>query len=212
MRSREDAGDLTRLNDWSQLSSSVVSDCLDRSGAMHHGIKPLSGGRILGPAFTVSTSGGDNTQVHHAIPHCRPGDVLVVDAKGDESRAVWGEVLTRAALEVRISGVVVDGAIRDLDAIRSLEFPIFARSASPAGPLKGGEGTIGEPVSCGGLEVSKGDLVVGDADGVVVVPVQRTSEVLAMASERRSEEADWIRRIQEGETTVKILGLQNLGG
>jgi regulator of RNase E activity RraA len=192
---------------WQGLPSTVVSDCLDRSGAMDGRIRLLSGERLLGRAFTVRTTAGDSAVTHRALRDAPPGHVLVLGAEGGRERAVWGAVLTEAALRAGLAGAVVDGVVRDLAQIRALGFPLFARGSTAAGPHKGGRGTHGEAVSCGGVVVSPGDLVLGDLDGVVVVPAARVDAVARDAVERLRVEETWIERIRSGESSADILGI-----
>ena len=192
---------------WGELPSTVVSDCLDRSGAMDGRIRLLSGRRLLGRAFTVRTTSGDSAVTHRALRDAPSGHVLVLSAEGGMERAVWGAVLTEAALRCGLVGAVVDGVVRDLAQIRALGFPLFARGSSAAGPHKGGRGAHGETVSCGGVVVSPGDLVLGDLDGVVIVPAAKVDAVARDAVERLRVEDSWIRRIRAGERSADILGI-----
>lgn len=192
---------------WRELPSTVVSDCLDRSGAMDGRIRLLSGDRLLGPAFTVRTTAGDSAVTHRALRDAPAGHVLVLSAEAGMERAVWGAVLTEAALRCGLVGAVVDGVVRDLAQVRTLGFPLFARGTSSAGPHKGGRGTHGEAVSCGGVVVSPGDLVLGDDDGVVVIPAAMVDAVAGEATERLRVEGEWIERIRTGETSADILGI-----
>lgn len=193
---------------WQQLPSAVVSDCLDRSGAMDGRIRLLSGQRLVGPAFTVRTVAGDSATIHRALREVPAGHVLVVSAEGGMERAVWGQVLTEAARRAQLVGAVIDGLVRDLAQIRAVGFPLFARGSSPGGPHKGGLGSFGEIVQCGGVVVSPGDLIVGDLDGVVVVPAARVDGVSRDAVERLRAEETWIERIRSGETSADILGIE----
>ncbi len=190
---------------WRELPATVVSDCLDRAGAMDGRIRLLSGERLLGPAFTVRTVAGDSAVTHRALRDAPAGHVLVLSAEGGLERAVWGAVLTEAALRCGLVGAVIDGVVRDLAQIRDLGFPLFARGSSAAGPHKGGRGTHGEVVQCGGVVVASGDLVLGDLDGVVVIPAARVDAVARDAVERLRVEGAWIERIRSGERSADIL-------
>jgi regulator of RNase E activity RraA len=121
-------------------------------------------------------------------------------------RAVWGYLMTCSAQAAGVAGAVIDGAIRDVANIKALGFPIFARAVTPAGPHKGWRGQIGIPVSCGGVVGSKGDLIIGDEDGVVAVPADMIDDVLARARDRARVEAQWVERIRAGQS-VSVLGL-----
>ncbi|MGH8935231.1 MAG: RraA family protein, partial [Acidimicrobiia bacterium] len=159
-------------------------------------------------AFTAQTAAGDSSTIHRAVASAPAGSVLVVGAEGAESRAVWGYVLTVAAVSRGVGGAVIDGSVRDLEAIRAEGFPLFAPSTCPAGPHKGHPGTVGEPISCGGVVVAPGDVVVADTDGVTVVPAALQGEVPRLARERRAVERTWLERIRDGESSLAVLNLE----
>jgi 4-hydroxy-4-methyl-2-oxoglutarate aldolase len=188
------------------FGTALISDCLDRVGAMDSRIARVSGARLAGPAFPVRTMAGDSRVLHHALMKVPAGSVLVVAAEAHRERAVWGEIMTVMAQAAGVVGLVVDGAVRDIEAVRRRAFPVFACGVSPAGPHKAGVGSIGATVSCGGVVVSAGDLVLGDADGVVVIPKAREQEVFEAARARRELERSWISRIEKGESSVDVLG------
>lgn len=190
------------------LPTAVLSDCLGRLQAMDGGIRRLSGQGLAGPAWTVTTVAGDSRTVHRAVASAPAGSVLVIDAGGHDRRAVWGDVLTHAAQKAGILGVVADGVVRDIAHIRAGGFPLYARGTCPAGPHKGGSGPVGAVISCGSVVVAPGDIVVGDADGIVVVPHDSIQNVLTCANRRLSTEEAWRGRIADGESTVSILGLE----
>ena len=193
---------------WQTIPTSVASDAMNREGSMVGAIKPLAPTmRLAGQARTVSAMVGDNGIIHAAVALAAPGEVLVIDAGAGEDIAVWGEVLTRAARARRIQGIVLDGATRDAEAIRNLGFPVFCRAIAPRGPHKGFGGTIDGVVSVGGVAVRPGDLVLGDGDGVTIVPLGRRVAVLKGAETVIANEAEWIAAIETGKTTVEILGL-----
>jgi RraA family protein len=194
--------------DWTDAPTGLISDCRNRLGVMSSCISRMAGGRLAGPAFTVETVAGENGTIHRALAHAPAGSVLVVDAGGYADRAVWGGILSLAARGRGIAGVVIDGAVRDIDEIRELELPLFARATSPAGPHKGWQGRFGHPISCGGVTVAPGDVVVGDADGVVVVPAGEVTRIATDVAERLALEASWRDRIEAGESTASMLGLE----
>lgn len=196
------------LSRWNDVPTPLISDGLQRFGCMDPCIRQLSGDGLVGPAFPVETMEGDSATLHHAVNRAPEGSVLVVDAKGLRTRAVWGEVLSTAAEARGLRGLVLHGAIRDLDAIRQRGFPVFAMGSTPAGPHKGWQGRIGEPISCGGVPVHAGDLVVGDADGVVIIPASHVDDVYRSAMEKQQQEDGWIGRIEAGESTLDILDLR----
>lgn len=164
------------------LPTAVLSDQMERGGGIA-GLAPLPGTalerHLAGPALTVRTRPGDNLVVHKAIDLAREGEVLVVDAGGATDRAVMGEIVYRHAVSRGIAGVVIDGALRDARDIAAGPVPVFAKGANHQGPYKSGPGDIRFPVSVGGTVVRDGDIVVGDGDGLVVVPRDRAAAVAA---------------------------------
>lgn len=190
------------------LAASLLGDAMNRSGIMEAAIKPVAPGtRLAGQARTVTAMSGDNGIIHAAIPHMRPGEVLVVEAARVDDVAVWGEIMTHCAMERGVAGLVLDGAIRDVAAIRDLGFPVYCRAVVPRGPHKGFGGTIDAPVACGGVPVIPGDLIVGDDDGVAVVPLADVDRVLAAARAAETREAQTIEKIRGGKTSAELLGL-----
>ncbi|MBC7340395.1 MAG: RraA family protein [Firmicutes bacterium] len=173
-----------------RLATPNIADCMSRLYTMDYAIGPVGGGqvRMAGTALTVSVAHGDNLMVHKAIDMAQPGDVIVVSAGGDVSRAIVGELMCRCAQWRGVAGMVVDGAVRDGEGIREMGFPVFAGGLTPAGPYKNGPGEINVPVACGGVVVFPGDIVVGDGDGVVVIPAPDAESVLAKAEGRRARE------------------------
>jgi 4-hydroxy-4-methyl-2-oxoglutarate aldolase len=154
---------------------------------------------------------GDNLAVHRALERCKSGDVLVVNAGGDNSGYV-GEVLANAAHARGVRGVVIDGGVRDIDGFRRLRFPVFARWISMRRVSKLGPGTIGERAEIGGIEVSPGDVIVADSDGVLVCEKARFDATLRGAEERAEREAGMIAKIAKGELTLDLLGLRAAAG
>lgn len=193
----------------SKVSTGILSDCMNRMQAMDAGIRPISDGiRVCGPAFTIQSMESNNWGAHQALAIAKPGDVLVLAARGGMQSAVWGHVMTAAARKRGIAGVVIDGCIRDSDENKSDALPIFARGICPSGPHKGWPCNLNVPVSCAGVAVLPGDIIVGDDDGVVVVPASRATEVLEESAKRSDLEKDWYRRLEAGEVTVNLLGLK----
>jgi regulator of RNase E activity RraA len=166
-----------------RLPTSILSDAMERTGGATgvHWVRGARWERAAGPAFTVRTRAGDNLVVHRALDLTPPGSVLVIDAGGHLDRAVFGEIMARYAAAQGVRAVVVDGAVRDVEGLAAGPVPVFARGVSHLGPYKAGPGEIGGPVQVGGAVVRTGDIVVGDADGVAVVPACRLAEVLDTA-------------------------------
>jgi 4-hydroxy-4-methyl-2-oxoglutarate aldolase len=162
------------------LPTAELADAAGFPIAMDARIRPVwRGARSAGPAFTVRTPAGEFLSVREAAEQAPADAVLVVDGGGDLRQALWGDKMSRLALERGIAGFVVDGAVRDRDGIEALGFPVFAAGTVPTPPARDRRGELEVPVACGGLEVRPGDLVYGDADGVVVVPHERHDEIVA---------------------------------
>jgi 4-hydroxy-4-methyl-2-oxoglutarate aldolase len=156
-----------------------ISDSMDLN-LMDREIRPIFQGapRIVGPAVTVTVPPGDFLMIAGALKTVRPGDVLVIDGRGDTSRALWGEYFSTWARGLGVTGVVIDGASRDTADIEALGFPVFARATIPRRPSLNGQGEVNVPVSCGGVCVLPGDLVVGDREGVIVIPLRHLDKIL----------------------------------
>ncbi len=198
------------IEKYRDIPASIASDVLNRMNVMQAAIKPVTGGvHVVGPAVTVKGMVGDNLMSHHAIYHARQGDVLVIDARGHTDTSVWGGIQTLACSKRGIAGVIIDGSVRDVEDIRRIGIPVFCRGVTPAGPHKGWGGSINEPIQCGGVAVLPGDLIVADDDGVTVVPRGQAESLIPLCRRRMKEEQDWIRRVEAGESTVSMLGLDN---
>jgi len=180
------------------LAVSLLSDNMARvSGAI--GLRPFhAGGALAGTAVTARTRAGDNLAIYRAFGQCRPGDVLVVDGGGALDQALMGDIMTRYAESAGLAGVILDGAIRDVAEIRQRPFPVYARGVTHRGPHKNGPGEINVPVSVGGMVVNPGDLVVGDEDGVLAIPVADAAGVIAAAHTQAEREAAQLAAIAEG--------------
>ena len=191
------------------LPTSILSDSMGRVNAMMAEIKPITENiSMAGPAVTVQCMVGNNTIIHRAIYVAQAGDILVIDAKGHKDTAIWGYIMTKAAMYRGIKGVIIDGSIRDVKENRETGFPIFCRGITPGGPHKGSGGNINVPIKCGGVAISPGDFVVGDDDGVVIVPKHATKGVLIDAKIRVKTEEKWLKGLEEGRTTSEVLGLE----
>ncbi|WP_336855160.1 methyltransferase [Sinomonas albida] len=178
------------------LPTPNIGDAMERLGVLDSAIKSVwPGGRLAGPAFTVWTRAGDNAYIHRALAEAAPGDVVVVNGQGDESRALLGDLIGARARNAGLAGFVIDGAVRDAAGLEQVGMPVFARTTSPAGPYKNGPGALGCAVAVGGVAVLPGDIVVGDDDGAVVVPRGRAEEVLLAAEAVQQDEAERMRNI-----------------
>jgi len=178
--------------------SAVISDNLDRlPGSI--GLRPFHrSGKLVGPAFTVRTRPGDNLAIHRALEMVGPGDVIVVDGGGDETRALIGEIMKEIAEWRKAEGFVIDGAIRDVTAFAASDFPCYARAVIHRGPYKNGPGEINVPVSIGGCVVSPGDIVVGDGDGIVSFPAEIAATLLSAVQAQLAREEQMIKTIRDG--------------
>ncbi len=179
-------------------STSIISDNLARlPGAV--GLRPFhKGGPLVGVAVTVRTRPGDNLAIHMALELVGPGDVIVVDGGGDESRALVGEIMLNIAKYRGAAGYVIDGAVRDAGALAQSDFPIYARAAIHRGPYKNGPGEINVPVSIGGSVIAPGDIVIGDEDGIVAFPQSIAPSLLEAVRAQEKREADILQSIREG--------------
>lgn len=192
------------------IAAATVSDAMGRQNSMNHTMRPLwRGARVCGPALTVKSYACDNLMPHKAMQIARPGDVMVIQAGEHLNGALWGDLLTKSALARGLGGVVMDAAVRDRDAIERHGFPVFSTAVLPGGTFKTNPGSINVPVSVAGAAVEPGDIVVGDADGVVVVPQGMAREVLEIARGILAREVEMTERVQRGELIFDILGLQH---
>ncbi|KOC90290.1 diguanylate cyclase [Winslowiella iniecta] len=177
----------------------ILSDVAGRRGTMNSRIQALhSEMSICGPAFTVEVRPGDNLMFHVALAIAKPGDIIVVDGKADATCALFGDLMVTQAEAAKLGGFVVDAASRDTASLASGNFPVFAAGTNPCGPTKGLAGRLSIPVSVGGIAVNPGDLVVGDIDGVVVIPLAEVENVLAAAQQKVEAEEQRIREIEAG--------------
>jgi len=183
----------------STFAASILADVAGRRGTLDGRITPLSSAtRIAGPAFTIEVRPGDNLMIHAAMSMAKPGDILVVDGKGDRTCALMGAIMINACKKLGIAGVILDAAVRDVEEIRELGFPVYSVGSNPNGPTKFVPGRINWPISCGGIAVNPGDLIVGDADGVVVVEREKAQSLLDQAAKKVADERARIADIVAG--------------
>lgn len=177
------------LDRFRQLPAANIADAMHRIGALDARIKPVwDGATVVGAAFTVWTRPGDNLGIHEALCHVQTGDVIVVNGGADESRALIGELIGGRAKSLGVVGFVIDGSVRDAPGLAEYAMPVFARALTPAGPYKDGPFAVSVPVAVGGVAVNPGDVVVGDADGVVVVPLAMAEQVAGQAEAKHNDE------------------------
>jgi len=167
-----------------------VSDCMSRLFSGGARLRPMHSGRPMsGPALTVRTRPGDNLMIHKALQMAAPGDIIVVDAGGDLTNALIGELMVSTAIRRQLGGFVIDGAIRDAKALREGDFPVFAAGVTHRGPYRDGPGEINVPIALDGMVIEPGDLIIGDDDGVLCVPFDHVQSVLAAARKKADAEA-----------------------
>lgn len=184
-----------------EYQAAILADVNGRRGALHGRIAAVRPEmKVAGPAFTVDVRPGDNLMIHAAMALAKPGDVLVIDGKGDLTAALMGTIMISACRRLGIVGVVIDGAVRDSLELAELGFPVFAAGTNPNGPTKNVPGRIGHPVSIGGVTVCPGDLVVADADGVFVAARETVEGLLPLARKKVDDESARLAQIAQGNT------------
>lgn len=177
-----------------------VGDCMTRMFAAGPRLRPIHDvDRVLGgPALTVKTRPGDNLMLHHALDIASPGDVIVVDAGGDLTTAIMGEIMAAIALQNGVAGIVINGAIRDADEIRRMGLPLYAAGVTHRGPYKDGPGEINVPIAIDGMVIEPGDLILADGDGVLSVPFDQTDVILDAATAKKAAEDKELAAIADG--------------
>ncbi|QNP50433.1 RraA family protein [Diaphorobacter aerolatus] len=193
-----------------------VSDCMSRMSAGGAALRPMHGGaNMAGPALTVKTRPGDNLMIHKALALAKAGDVIVVDAGGDLTNALIGEIMVGNAVKIGIAGFVINGAIRDAGEIRAGHLPVYAAGVTHRGPYKDGPGEINTPIAIGGMVIEPGDLVIGDEDGILCVPFDEVSALLNATQAKQEAEKKMIADIANGsydnawiDATLKRIGCQ----
>lgn len=169
------------LLQYADLAVADICDALGRNAALPSALKPFNTARMVGTAYTVNLPASENLLLYYAVDNARPGDVLVVSCAGYTERAVAGEIVSALAKARGLAGIVVDGAVRDAEALQNNDFPVYARAVSPNGPYKGACGEINVPVSMGNVVINPGDLIVADADGIVAIRRQEAASVAELA-------------------------------
>lgn len=191
--------DASLLASFGAASSAQVADCMSRLGAMDAGIRPIwPSPRIIGAALTVWCHSGDNLMLHKALSLAQPGDVVVMNTQGNTNSSGFGELIATSAVKVGVRAVIVDGAVRDSEAIQTMQIPTYARGLSPNSCNKDGGGEVGAIIACGGVAVRPGDVIVADCDGVTVVPLDDAAEVAALAQAQIEREAKRLSEIAKG--------------
>ncbi len=191
-----------------------VSDSMARMTAAGSRLRPMHrGGLLAGPALTVKVRPGDNLMIHKALEMAQPGDVIVVDAGGDLSNSLFGEIMLATALARGVAGIVLNGAIRDSEEIASGAFPVYAAGVTHRGPYKDGPGEINVPIAIEGMVIHPGDLMLGDADGLLCVSFDKVEEVLAATRKKMEAEKTTLADIAAGRLDIAWIDatLQRIG-
>lgn len=190
------------LDAFSTIPAANISDTMGRLVGMHPRIKLQSAPKNpinVGRALTIKTRSGDNLMLHKALNMVKPGDVIILSNDGGESyRSLIGEIMFTYLASRGAAGIIIDGPIRDIDAVRKMEMPIYATGTNPAGPYKEGPGEINVPISCGGISINPGDIIVMDEDGVIVIPLQEAETVLKNARAFQEKDEAKLLAAQEG--------------
>ena len=182
-----------------EFPTANLADAMGRFHFMDPEIQSRTGLRLCGVAMTVMARPGDNLMVHKAMEIAQPGDIIVVNTTGNTANSVFGELMGNSAVAARLGGLVVDGAIRDVEALTALRFPAFSRSVCAGGCDKDGPGEINVPIACGHTVVMPGDIIVGDTEGVVAIPREDAVEVLKLVKALKDREAKRIEEIHAGQ-------------
>lgn len=191
--------DESMLAAFGSASSAQVADCMSRLGGMDAGIRPVwPAPRAIGSALTVWCHSGDNLMLHKALSLAVPGDIVVMNTQGNTVNAGFGELVATSAVKIGIRAVIVDGMVRDAEALEALKLPVYSRGLCPNGCNKDGAGEVGAVIACGGVAVRPGDVIIADRDGITVVPLDDAREVAALASIQVEREQKRLAEIANG--------------
>ena len=195
------------IKELSQFSTATLHEALGQIGNLPYQIKPLSKNmKICGPAYTVKAKAFMNINFHRAYAYAKQGDIIVADCSGGYEAGYWGDLLTLGAMKKGVAGLVIDGCVRDAAEIEALGFPVFSRGLCIKGTGKDPEGSLNEPITIGEVTIYPGDFIVGDRDGVVVIPRDRIEEAIEKATAREEKEAKTRDALQTGLTSLQIYG------
>jgi RraA family protein len=190
---------LQQIDAYRGLPVANISDCMARMTAAGPRLRPMHrSGYLVGPALTVKCRPGDNLMIHKALMMAQPGDVIVVDAGGDLTNSLFGEIMTATAVARGVAGIVLNGAVRDSEEIGEGTFPLYAAGVTHRGPYKDGPGEINVPIAIDGMVIEPGDMMVGDADGLLCIPFDDVDAILAATHKKMEAEAQMLRDIAAG--------------
>ncbi len=199
-----------RFERFAEFDPATLYEAAGRRGMIDPGIRPAwHGAKVCGPALTVECPPSDNLMLHLAVANAQPGVVIVATVGGNLMAGAWGEILTEAARARGVAGLAIDGAVRDIDAIQALEFPVFSRGLAIGACTKERPGSANVPIQFGGTTVRPGDLIFGNADGLVVLEQELIEQVYDAALSRRARELEIITKLRQGRTTLELLGLED---
>jgi RraA family protein len=188
------------IKEFAVFPTADISDAQNRLYTMSSDIKNIvNRRRLIGVACTVKVYPGDNLMVHESLDIAKPGDVIVVDVGGHKNTAVFGDLVASKAKHLGIAGFIIDGLTRDLEKLREVDIPVFTLGTTPIGPLHRGPGEVNYPVSCGGIVVNPGDLIIADDDGVVVVRNEMAEEIAARLKRQDVKLSDYVARVKKGD-------------
>lgn len=189
------------------FSAATLHEALGKTGNLPSAIKPIAPGmKVCGPAYTVQTMPRDNMLLHRAYAYAQPGDVLIAHCSGFYEAGYWGDLMSLGAKTKGIAGLVIDACVRDADDIEAMAFPVFSRGLCIQGTGNHGDGTLNEPIVIGDILINPGDIIVGDRDGVVVVPQHRIAEAIEKATAREAKEEAVRVQLRQGKTSLEIYG------
>ena len=191
----------------SQFSAATIHEALGKYGNLPSAIKPISSTmKVCGPAYTVKTMPRDNVLLHRAYAYAKPGDVIIANCSGFYEAGYWGDLMSLGAKTKGINGLVIDGCVRDADDIEAMDFPVFSRGLCILGTSNHGDGFLNEPIVIGDVLINPGDIIIGDRDGVVVVPQNRIEEAIEKSTAREVKEENVRKQLREGKTSLQIYG------
>lgn len=195
------------IKELSKFSTATLHEAMGKTGNLPAAIKPISPKmKVCGPAYTIQTIPCDNMLLHRGYAYAKAGDVLVVNCAGFYEAGYWGDLMSLGAKIKGIAGLVIDGCVRDADDIEAMGFPVFSRGLCIKGTGSQGEGTLNEPIIMGEYLVCPGDIIVGDRDGVVVIPQDKMADTLEKAFAREAKEERTRAALRQGKTSLQIYG------